>query len=76
METNTSPIFCRVGIAPNAMPTEMIPVAPVSATQWIADGTALVDPPAKNLTDGHWDGTLGSLGGIFNNFDGEWSASR
>ncbi len=38
-------------------------------------GTAIVTD-AHHLDQGKWDGTLGSLGGIFNNFDGEWSATR
>ena len=39
-------------------------------------GTALVDGPGKTLGKGHWDGTLGDGIGIFDNFDGEWSAKR
>jgi hypothetical protein len=39
-------------------------------------GTAVVNPNGKALTNGHWDGTLGDGIGIFQNFTGEWSASR
>jgi len=51
--------------------------------KWLLDyslmtlkGTAKIDPGGKLLFDGHWDGTLGSLGGIFKNFTGEWEAMR
>ena len=39
-------------------------------------GTAKIDPGAKLLLDGQWDGTLGNGGGFFKNFTGEWSAKR
>ena len=31
---------------------------------------------ANHLDNGQWMGTLGSLGGIFNNFTGTWSGQR
>ena len=39
-------------------------------------GTADVDASGAALNNGKWDGTLGSLGGLFQNFTGEWSAKR
>jgi hypothetical protein len=39
-------------------------------------GTALVGSNGQQLTNGHWDGTLGDGASLFKNFDGDWSGHR
>ena len=45
-------------------------------TAMTLQGTAVVPQGGHSLEQGKWNGTLGNSTTIFNNFDGEWSATR